>query len=131
MYIVFLKRYLSTFATTKLTWSTTNNLGYQCQLKRLKFDWLFGYNRSISPPRAQSKPWVISVHGKKISDPYHWLKDQNNPAVMKYLQQENAYADKVMANTTSLQSNLVKIMTAVETQIMSPPEVTCKSTYCI
>lgn len=127
MHIVLLKRYLSKFVTNILTWSAGDTLGYQYQSKRLKFSWLFGHNHPISAPQAQSKPWVLSINGKTISDPYHWLKDQNNPAVLKYLQQENAYADKVMANTTSLQSKLVKIMAAIEAQITAPPEVTWKS----
>ncbi len=49
-------------------------------------------------PCAQQIPFTAEYHGKKYSDPYHWVKDPgypevNDPSVLKYLNAENAYFD--------------------------------------
>ncbi|EDV19515.1 uncharacterized protein TRIADDRAFT_62068 [Trichoplax adhaerens] len=105
------------------------SLPYQLLSRRLKFNWPFNRKDYISTPKAAIKPWTISVHGKTISDPYHWLKDQGNAAVMKYLQQENSYAKKVMTNTKSIQSKLVRTMSDIEAQLTVPPEILEKYEY--
>eukprot|EP01114_Cavostelium_apophysatum_P015564 TRINITY_DN4263_c0_g1_i2.p1 TRINITY_DN4263_c0_g1~~TRINITY_DN4263_c0_g1_i2.p1 ORF type:complete len:1105 (+),score=316.09 TRINITY_DN4263_c0_g1_i2:279-3593(+) len=58
-------------------------------------------------------PWApaertkaFSFHGRDIFDDYDWLKDKNNPKVLKYLEEENRYADACMSNTRDLQTTL-------------------------
>ncbi|MFC3121417.1 S9 family peptidase [Agaribacter flavus] len=51
---------------------------------------------SITPPLAKQIPYTANYHGTQLSDPYHWLKDQDYPtvddqAVLDYLNAENAY----------------------------------------
>jgi len=47
----------------------------------------------LKPPRAESRAHIVaSPHGER-SDPYYWLRDdeRTNPAVLAYLEAENAY----------------------------------------
>jgi len=46
-------------------------------------------------------------HGTVRIDQYYWLRDRDNPEVIKYLQDENAYTKAVMAHTEALQDRLV------------------------
>ena len=39
-------------------------------------------------------------------DPYYWLREKDNPEVIRYLEAENTYADAVMAPTLPLQERL-------------------------
>ncbi|MBI2097498.1 MAG: S9 family peptidase [Candidatus Vogelbacteria bacterium] len=49
----------------------------------------------IQPPRA-----------KKINGDYAWLREKDQPEVLAYLKQENAYTESVMAGTAELQKQL-------------------------
>ena len=63
---------------------------------------------SPTPPVAAVEPRpVISPNGTRI-DPYYWLRDdlRLDPKVLGYLNQENAYADAMMAPLAPLQSAL-------------------------
>ena len=53
----------------------------------------------IQPPRA-----------KKINGDYAWLREKNNPEVLEYLKQENAYTEAVMADTGEWQKKLFEEM---------------------
>ncbi len=63
-----------------------------------------------TPPRASLHPRDVTVHNDKRIDNYYWLRDRNDPEVLKYLKQENAYTDAVMKSTDSLRSKLYKEM---------------------
>ncbi len=49
------------------------------------------------PPLAARHPKSVGLHGDKIDDPYFWLREKTNPALLAYLQAENAYTAAVMA----------------------------------
>ena len=54
------------------------------------------------PPRAEQRPYSYERHGKRIDDPWHWLRDPgypevNDPEVLDYLKAENAYFEAAMA----------------------------------
>lgn len=60
------------------------------------------------PPVAGKKPyWVPSPNGARQDD-YYWLRDdtRQSPEVLKYLNDENAYRDAVMAAAQPLQEKL-------------------------
>ncbi len=50
----------------------------------------------LQPPVAQRIPHEITAHGDTRVDNYYWIRDIDDPAVMDYLQAENAYTDSVM-----------------------------------
>ncbi len=77
--------------------------------------------RKASPPRAEIRTKVTTVHGVELRDDYDWLRAPNWKEVLRepealpadiraYLEAENAYSKALMAPTQSLQRDLVKEM---------------------
>jgi oligopeptidase B len=65
-------------------------------------------SKSPQPPVAAIEPHpVTSPYGTRI-DPYYWLRDdlRLDPKVLGYLNEENAYADAMMAPFAQLESTL-------------------------
>jgi oligopeptidase B len=62
------------------------------------------------PPVAPTKPYGFDFHGKKIEDPYAWLKDKKNPETIKYLEAENAYREAVTKHLKPLEDKLYNEM---------------------
>ncbi|WP_249340278.1 S9 family peptidase [Sphingopyxis sp. 2PD] len=57
----------------------------------------------------------MKLHGKKLSDPYHWLKDESYPViddkdVLDYVKAENAYFDAAMKPHAALVETLFQEM---------------------
>ena len=70
-----------------------------------------------SPPIADQRPHSYSRFGITIEDPYHWLKDQSypvidDPDVLAYLNQENAWFEAQMAPHAQLVETLFTEMRA-------------------
>ncbi len=62
--------------------------------------------KPVAPPRAELRPVVIHLHGDEIVDPFAWLENRDDPAVIAYLEAENAYAESVMAPAEALRQRL-------------------------
>ncbi len=62
--------------------------------------------KPMQPPKAAQKPQVLEKHNHKRTDEYFWLRDRENPEVIQYLKDENAYLDQAMAHTKQLQAAL-------------------------
>lgn len=60
----------------------------------------------VKPPVAEVIPHIDSVHGYERVDDYYWMRDRENPKVIKYLEDENAYTSSVMQHTEALQEQL-------------------------
>jgi oligopeptidase B len=67
-------------------------------------------NSMISPPQAKREVKIYNMHEQKILDPYFWLRNKNNPEVIRYLDQENRYTEAIMADTTNTQKFLFEEM---------------------
>ncbi len=65
---------------------------------------------AISPPIAKIILKADTAHGDVRLDPYAWLRNKDNPEVMKYLQAENKYTESVMSSTKPLQDKLFEEM---------------------
>jgi oligopeptidase B len=62
---------------------------------------------SLPPaPKAAQKPHTLEAHGDKREDPYFWLKERENPEVIKHLDAENAYADAALKPVKDLEDEL-------------------------
>ncbi|MEG3754409.1 S9 family peptidase [Psychromonas arctica] len=75
-------------------------------------------------PAAAIKPHVHEIHGHQRQDNYFWLRDDNrkDPAVLAYLEEENAYTENVMAPLSKLQQTLYDEMVArQEPELASVP----------
>ncbi len=62
-----------------------------------------------TPPDVAKKPHVVKApHGAQRADEYYWLRDdaRKDPAMLAYLNAENAYADALMAPLKPLQETL-------------------------
>lgn len=65
----------------------------------------------IPAPIAKKIEYTAEYHGKTLSDPYHWLKDQgypevNDQPVLDYLNEENAYFNAFLEPHTALVDTL-------------------------
>ncbi|MDX2212105.1 MAG: S9 family peptidase [Oculatellaceae cyanobacterium bins.114] len=60
----------------------------------------------LSPPVAEKRPHILSIHDDERMDPYYWMRDRTDPAVIAYLEAENAYTQAVMQHTEGLQKAL-------------------------
>ncbi|MEW4468862.1 S9 family peptidase [Parasphingorhabdus sp. JC815] len=70
-----------------------------------------------NPPIAELRPHRYERHGYTISDPYHWLRDQNYPTVddedvLDYLKAENQWFEQNMAGQKTLTDTLFTEMKA-------------------
>ncbi len=62
---------------------------------------------SPTPPTAEARPHeVVAPHGHVRVDPYYWLREREDPEVIRYLEAENAYTEAMMAHTQPLQERL-------------------------
>ena len=59
-----------------------------------------------APPTAKVVPHELEKHGDVRVDNYYWLKEREDPEVVSYLEEENAYLDAVMKHTEPLQETL-------------------------
>ena len=61
---------------------------------------------TLAPPLAAVRPHQFNEHGTVRVDQYYWLRERDNPEVIKYLEDENAYTKAMMAHTDALQDRL-------------------------
>jgi len=67
------------------------------------------------PPIAERRQHAFTAHGHTIQDPYAWLKDPNylevnDPDILGYLKEENAYFEAVMKPLEPLTDRLYEEM---------------------
>jgi oligopeptidase B len=78
-------------------------------------------NDAEAPPRAQQRPVLDTRHGITRRDDYAWLRDANwqevmrdpsvlDPAILEYLEAENAYAARITTPLQALQDKLFNEM---------------------
>jgi len=60
----------------------------------------------MKPPVAKIIPTKLEKHGHVRVDNYYWLRERDNPEVIKYLEAENQYTDAMMAHTQPVQEKL-------------------------
>ena len=66
----------------------------------------------MQPPKAKKIDKILEIHGDRRVDSYFWMNERENPEVLKYLEEENTYADFVMKDTEALQQELFEEMKA-------------------
>ena len=63
-------------------------------------------NNAVKPPVAEKIPHRDTLFNDIRTDNYHWLRDRDNPKVIQYLKDENAYTDAMTKHTKKLQEML-------------------------
>ena len=66
----------------------------------------------VKAPRAAKHPHKLIAHGDERIDQYYWLNDRENPDVVTYLEEENAYYQEATAHTKTFQEELFHEMKA-------------------
>lgn len=66
--------------------------------------------KQLTPPVAKKVPYKLEKHGHIREDEYYWLNDRENPEVIDYLNQENAYYQNATAHTKEFQEQLFQEM---------------------
>ena len=66
----------------------------------------------MKAPLAKKIDHIIEKHQDVRNDQYYWMNQRENPEVLQYLEEENKYADFVMKDTETLQSELFEEMKA-------------------
>jgi len=64
----------------------------------------------MKAPQAKKIEKTLKIHGDQRMDPYFWLNERENPEVIRYLEEENSYADLIMKDTEELQEELFEEM---------------------
>lgn len=62
------------------------------------------------PPVAKRVPKRLVKHGDVRVDDYYWMRDRSDPDVMKHIEAENRYTERMMRHTLPLQNKLIKEM---------------------
>ena len=57
-------------------------------------------------PVARTEAKALVEHGHTRTDEYYWLRERDNPEVIRSLEAENAYTDAVMGPTEALRKTL-------------------------
>ena len=65
-------------------------------------------------PMPEKRPHEMTLHGHTRVDEYFWLRDdtRKDPEVLAYLEEENAYFDKMMEPVAGIQEAMFEEMTA-------------------
>lgn len=65
---------------------------------------------AVQPPSAAKKDHVLAWHGEKVSDPWFWLREKDNPEVIRYLEAENAHTASLTAGIKGFEEALYQEM---------------------
>lgn len=60
----------------------------------------------LTAPVAKKEPTTRVHHGREFVDNYEWLRDKENPEVISYLEEENAYTKQETAHLETLTENI-------------------------
>ena len=64
------------------------------------------HSRRPAPPKARVRPRTVRLHGRELTDNYHWLRRGDDPEVRQYLELENEYTRTLMHPTRRLRKTL-------------------------
>ncbi|SHG36724.1 S9 family peptidase [Chryseobacterium sp. OV279] len=66
----------------------------------------------MKAPQAKKIEKILEIHGDRRTDNYFWLNERENPEVIQYLEEENAYEEVMMKDTEAFQEELFEEMKA-------------------
>jgi prolyl oligopeptidase len=69
----------------------------------------------MKPPAARTETVVDDYHGHKVADPYRWLENAGSPETQKFVEEQNAYTERVLENApvdkNPLRSRIEQLLT--------------------
>ena len=66
--------------------------------------------KDMGPPEARKQAVELETHGDVRVDEYFWLRERDNPEVIRYLEAENAYTERMLEDASGLFERLVAEM---------------------
>ena len=76
----------------------------------------------LETPTAKKQPKELTIHNDTRIDNYYWLNQREDPEVISYLEEENAYTDEMMSHLKDYQENLYEeIVGRIKQTDMSVP----------
>ena len=76
----------------------------------------------LQPPLAERRPKTLVTHEDERVDDWYWLRDRDDPAVIKYLENENAFTEAASAHLEPLRELLFEeIKSRVQETDLSVP----------
>ena len=75
------------------------------------------------PPPTRSDNVKETLHGVEVVDPYRWLEDQNSPATRKWIEEQQKYTDKVLAQAPGRAAIKKRLGELLHTDSMSTPRI--------
>jgi oligopeptidase B len=76
------------------------------------------------PPSPERRPHTVTRHGVTSEDPYAWLRDRDDPAMLAHLEAENAHTEAYFAPLGDLQERLFEeIRSRIQETDASAPEL--------
>lgn len=79
--------------------------------------------RAPEPPVAKRIPKRLAKHGDVRIDYYYWMRDRSDPDVMRYIEAENRYTERMMRHTMPLQRRLLnEMLSRIKEDDASVPE---------
>ncbi|MGH9296333.1 MAG: oligopeptidase B, partial [Acidimicrobiales bacterium] len=82
------------------------------------------------PPAAERRPVELTAHGDTRTDPWYWLRDRDDSAVMSHLEAENSYAAASTAHLESLVGAVYEeILARVQLTDVTYPETRAQWSY--
>jgi oligopeptidase B len=78
---------------------------------------------AAEPPKPEKRDHRIEQNGQMRNDPFFWLRDRKDPAVIRYLKAENGYTEEALRPTAKLQETLYREMRGrIQEADLSVPE---------
>ena len=63
-----------------------------------------------TPPCAPQRPYAHTEQGVQRPDPFHWMRDREDPELLSYLEAENSYAQEHQGHNQDFRKTLYEEM---------------------
>lgn len=76
----------------------------------------------MSAPVAPKRPYAHTEHGVQRSDPYHWMREREDPELLPYIEAENAHTEAGLAHLEPLRKALFdEALSRIQEDDAQPP----------
>lgn len=76
----------------------------------------------MSAPKAPQRPYVHREHGVERPDPFHWMREREDPELLPYIQAENAYMEAGQQHLAGTRESLyAESLSRVQEDDQQPP----------
>lgn len=81
-----------------------------------------GGNPLPGPPRARRRPVSYEKFGRRWTDPWAWIRDRDDPEVLRHLEAENAWTEQCLAPWSGLRDAVLgEMKSRIVPDTASPP----------